>query len=92
MDKNFALGMIEMIGTIGSIEAADVMAKTAEIEVVKQIQIGMAYITVLCIGDVGAVKAAVEAGALIASKVGTLKSSHVIARPHEDVVKVFLGL
>jgi ethanolamine utilization protein EutM len=85
-----ALGMIETKGYVGSVEASDAMVKAANVTLVKNISIGGGLITVLAIGDVGSVKAAVDAGAKAAGKVGELVSSHIIARPHEDLIKVFL--
>lgn len=85
-----ALGMVETKGYVGSVEAADAMAKAASVSLVKTIAIGGAMITVLVKGDVGSVKAAVEAGSKAAAKVGELISSHVIARPHEELLKVFV--
>lgn len=84
-----ALGMIETKGYVGSVEATDAMAKAANVELVKQVQIGGGFLTVLVKGDVGSVKAAVDAGAEAAGRVGELVSSHVIARPHEDLLKNF---
>lgn len=86
-----AIGMIETRGFAGSVEAADAMAKAANITISKTIPIGGGLITVICRGDVASVKAAVDAGAKAAGKVGELAASHVIARPHEDLVKGFLG-
>jgi len=86
-----ALGMIETKGYVGSVEASDAMVKAANVSLVKTIPIGGGMITVLCKGDVGSVKAAVDAGSKAAGKVGELISSHVIARPHEDLMKSFLG-
>ena len=86
-----AIGMIETKGYIGSVEASDAMCKAANVTLVKTIPIGGGMITVLARGDVGSVKAAVEAGAKAASKVGELISSHLIARPHEDLLKTFVG-
>ena len=86
-----ALGMIETKGYTGSIEATDAMAKAANITITKTISIGGGLITVICKGDVASVKAAVDAGSKAAGKVGELVASHVIARPHEDLVKGFLG-
>jgi ethanolamine utilization protein EutM len=88
---NEALGMIETKGYVGSVEASDAMVKAANVSLVKTIAIGGGLITVLCRGDVGSVKAAVDAGSKAAGKVGELVSSHVIARPHEDLLKAFLG-
>jgi ethanolamine utilization protein EutM len=86
-----ALGMIETKGYVGNVEASDAMVKAANVNLVKTIPIGGGLITVLCKGDVGSVKAAVDAGARAASKVGELVSSHILARPHEDLLKSFLG-
>jgi ethanolamine utilization protein EutM len=84
-----ALGMIETKGYVGSVEATDAMAKAANVEIIKQVQIGGGFMTVLVKGDVGSVKAAVEAGADAAGRVGELVSSHVIARPHADLLSQF---
>jgi ethanolamine utilization protein EutM len=86
-----ALGMIETKGYVGSVEASDAMVKAANVTLVKTIAIGGGMITVLAKGDVGSVKAAVEAGSNAAGKVGELISSHIIARPHEDLLKVFVS-
>ena len=86
-----ALGMIETKGYVGSVEATDAMAKAANVQIINQIQIGGAFLTVLVKGDVGSVKAAVDAGAEAAGRVGELVAAHVIARPHEDLAKGFLG-
>ncbi len=80
-----ALGMIETRGLVGAIEAADAMVKAANVEIVGREQIGGGLVTVLVRGDVGAVKAATDAGAAAADRVGELKSVHVIPRPHEEV-------
>jgi ethanolamine utilization protein EutM len=85
-----AIGMIETRGYVGSVEASDAMVKAANVSLVKTIQIGGGMITVLARGDVGSVKAAVDAGSKAAGKVGELISSHIIARPHEDLLKVFI--
>ncbi len=87
---NEALGMVETKGYTGSVEASDAMVKAANVSLVKTVQIGGGFITVLARGDVGSVKAAVDAGSSAASRVGELISSHVIARPHEDLLKVFM--
>ncbi|MSU62518.1 MAG: BMC domain-containing protein [Pedosphaera sp.] len=84
-----ALGMIETRGYIGSVEASDAMVKAANVTLVRTIQIGGGLITVLVRGDVGSVKAAVDAGSKAASKVGELVSSHILARPHDDLLNVF---
>ena len=83
--------MIETKGYVGAVEASDAMVKAANVSLVKTIPIGGGLITVLAKGDVGSVKAAVEAGAGAASRVGELISSHIIARPHDDLVKAFVG-
>ena len=80
-----ALGMIETKGFIGMVEAADAMVKAAKVEIVGYEKVGGAYVTAIVRGDVAAVKAATEAGARAASKVGELVSVHVIPRPHENV-------
>jgi ethanolamine utilization protein EutM len=81
-----ALGMIETKGWVGLVEATDAMGKAANVEIVKTIQIGGAFVTTIVRGDVGSVKAAVEAGAEAAGRVGELVASHVIARPHPDLL------
>lgn len=86
-----SLGMIETRGYAGSVEASDAMAKAASVTLTKEMSIGGGFMTVLCKGDVGSVKAAVEAGTAAAERVGDLIGSHVIARPHPDLVKQ-LGL
>src|SRR5258707_1204051 len=86
-----ALGMIETKGYVGSVEASDAMVKAANVTLVKTIPIGGGLITVLCRGDVGSVKAAIDAGSKAAAKVGELVSSHILARPHDDLLKSFLG-
>jgi ethanolamine utilization protein EutM len=86
-----AIGMIETKGYVGSVEASDAMVKAANVSLVKTIPIGGGLITVVCQGDVGSVKAAVDAGAKAAGKIGELVASHIIARPHEDLVKAFVG-
>jgi ethanolamine utilization protein EutM len=86
-----ALGMIETKGYVGAVEASDAMVKAANVSLVKTIPIGGGMITVLCQGDVGSVKAAVDAGSKAAGKVGELISSHILARPHEDLLKAFLN-
>lgn len=80
-----ALGMVETRGLIGAIEAADAMVKAANVKLVGKEQIGSGLVTVMVRGDVGAVKAATEAGAAAAKRVGELLSVHVIPRPHSDV-------
>ena len=80
-----ALGMIETRGLVGAIEAADAMVKAANVQLVGKEQIGGGLVTVMVRGDVGAVKAATDAGAAAAEKVGELISVHVIPRPHTEV-------
>src|SRR5712675_1116393 len=81
-----AIGLIETKGWVGLVEATDAMCKAANVEVVKTIQIGGAFVTTIVRGDVGSVKAAVDAGTEAAGKVGELIASHVIARPHQDLL------
>lgn len=85
---NEALGMIETKGLVGAIEAADAMTKSANVTLVGYEKIGSGLVTVMVRGDVGATKAAVDAGAVAADKVGELVSQHVIPRPHNDVEKI----
>ena len=80
-----SLGMIETKGLVGAIEAADAMVKSANVQLVGKEQGGGGLVTVMVRGDVGAVKAATDAGAAAAEKVGELISVHVIARPHAEV-------
>ena len=80
-----ALGMVETKGLVGSIEAADAMVKAANVALVGKEHIGGGLVTVMVRGDVGAVKAATDAGACAVEKVGELVSVHVIPRPHGDV-------
>ncbi|MGF7186862.1 microcompartment protein CcmL/EutN [Desulfitispora alkaliphila] len=80
-----ALGMVETKGLIGAIEAADVMVKTADVQLIEKVHIGGGLVTVMAEGDVGAVKAATDAGATAAMRVGKLISAHVIPRPHDDI-------
>ena len=80
-----ALGMVETKGLVGAIEAADAMVKAANVKLIGKEKIGAGYVTVMVRGDVGAVKAATDAGAAAAQRVGELVSVHVIPRPHSDV-------
>lgn len=80
-----ALGLIETRGFVGAIEAADAMVKAANVKLVGSKQVGAGLVTVMVRGDVGAVKAATDAGAAAAERVGELVSVHVIPRPHGDV-------
>ena len=83
-----AIGMIETKGLVGSIEAADAMVKAANVKLMGKEQIGGGYVTVIIEGDVGAIKAATDAGAAAAKRVGELVSVHVIPRPHEELDKI----
>lgn len=83
-----ALGMIETRGLTAAIEAADAMTKAAEVTLIGTEKIGSGLVTVMVRGDVGAVKASVEAGTAAASRLGELVASHVIPRPHADVEKI----
>jgi ethanolamine utilization protein EutM len=84
---NESIGMIETRGYVGSVEASDAMVKAAGVTLVRQIQIGGGFVTVVVKGDVGSVKAAVDAGSEAAKRVGELVCSHVIPRPHPDLLK-----
>ena len=84
---NDSIGMVETRGYVGSVEASDAMVKAANVTFVRQVQIGGGFVTVIVKGDVGSVKAAVEAGAEAAKRVGELICSHIIARPHGELVK-----
>ena len=86
-----ALGRIETKGLIGAIEAADAMVKTANVVLTGKEFIGAGYVTVTVRGDVGAVKAATDAGAAAARRVGELVAVHVIPNPHDDVAKILPG-
>ena len=83
-----ALGMVETRGLTAAIEAAAAMTKAAEVTLIGTEKIGSGLVTVMVRGDVGAVKASVEAGAFAASKLGELVAQHVIPRPHNDVEKI----
>ncbi|OHW61329.1 propanediol utilization protein PduA [Andreesenia angusta] len=85
-----ALGMIETKGLTGAIEAADAMVKAANVNLIGYEKIGFGLVTVMVRGDVGAVKAATDAGAEAARNVGELVSVHVIPRPHSEVERVLL--
>jgi Carbon dioxide concentrating mechanism/carboxysome shell protein len=85
---NEALGMVETKGLVGAIEAADAMTKSANVILTGYEKIGSGLVTVMVRGDVGAVKAAVDAGSVAAAKVGEVMSQHVIPRPHSDVEKI----
>src|ERR1700741_3982949 len=86
-----ALGLVETKGLIATIAATDAMCKAANVSLAGQVQIGGAYVTTLVRGDVGSVRAAVDAGGAAASQHGELVSAHVIPRPEETVLSVFLG-
>jgi microcompartment protein CcmL/EutN len=86
-----ALGFVETKGMVGLVEASDAMCKAANVELVRRLQIGGGYVTTIVRGDVGSVRAAVDAGALAAKAVGELVTSHVIPRPHEGLVAGMLG-
>ncbi|HEX9760264.1 MAG TPA: BMC domain-containing protein [Candidatus Acidoferrales bacterium] len=88
---NEALGLIETRGLVGAIEASDAMVKAANVILIGKEYIGSGYVTVMVRGDVGAVKAATDAGAAAARRVGELVSVHVIPRPHEMVEKILPG-
>lgn len=87
MDKQ-ALGMVETRGLVGAIEAADAMVKAANVTLIGKERVGFGLVTVMVRGDVGAVKASVDAGSAAAKRVGELISVHVIPRPHQDVEKI----
>ena len=82
-----ALGLVETKGFVGMIEASDAMAKSAKVRLLGYEKIGNGLVTTLCRGEVGAVRAAIDAGAAAAQKVGELVSVHVIPRPHGDLEK-----
>jgi ethanolamine utilization protein EutM len=85
---NEAIGLIETKGLVAQIEAADAMLKAANVSLVKQIQIGGAYVTTVIRGDVGSVR--VDAGSAAASKIGELVSAHIIARPDKSLLEAFI--
>ncbi len=85
-----AIGLVETKGLIALVEATDAMAKAANVEIVKRVSIGGGLVTTVVSGDVGSVRAAVEAGAAAATQVGELISSHVIPRPAEGLVNAYL--
>jgi ethanolamine utilization protein EutM len=87
---NDAIGLIETKGLLALIEATDAMAKAANVEIVKRVDIGGGLVTTVVSGDVGSVRAAVEAGAAAAAQVGELLSSHIIPRPAEGLFSAFL--
>jgi ethanolamine utilization protein EutM len=86
-----AIGLVETKGLIGLVAATDAMVKAANVQIVKRIEIGGGLVTTIVNGDVGSVRAAVEAGARVADQAGELVSSHVIANPAEGVLDIFLA-
>ena len=88
MANTNSLGMVETKGLVGAIEAADAMVKAANVTLVGKEHIGSGLVTVMVRGDVGAVKAATDAGASAAERVGELIAVHVIPRPHTEVDKI----
>ncbi|MBN6206347.1 BMC domain-containing protein [Ralstonia pickettii] len=87
-----ALGMIEVKGLVGAIEAADAMTKSANVELIGYEKIGSGLVTIMVSGDVGAVKASTDAGVAAAEKVGEIVSVHVIPRPNKDIDKLISRL
>jgi len=85
-----ALGMVETRGYTGLVEASDAMCKAANVDLITMLSIGGGYVTTLVRGDVGSVRAAVDAGAAAAQRVGELVASHVIPRPHEGLQGVYI--
>ena len=88
---NQALGLLETKGLVALVDASDAMCKAADVQLVKMIQIGGGYVTTIVRGDVGSVRAAVEAGANAASQAGELVASHIIPRPADGVVAAYLS-
>lgn len=88
--SNDAIGLIETRGLIAQIEASDAMLKAANVSLVKQVKIGGAYVTTVIKGDVGSVRAAVDAGASAAAQVGELVSAHLIPRPEASLLENFI--
>ncbi len=86
-----AIGLVETKGLVALVEATDAMAKAANVEIVKKVQIGGGFVTTVVKGDVGSVRAAVEAGANAAAQVGELVGSHIIPRPAEGLVEAYVG-
>jgi ethanolamine utilization protein EutM len=87
-NEYIALGMVETKGVVGAIEAADAMVKAANVILIGKVKVGGGLVTVMVRGDVGAVKAAVDAGAAAAERVGELISCHVIPRPHPELEEI----
>lgn len=88
---NEALGLVETKGLVALVEATDAMAKAANVKILKRVSIGGGLVTTVVTGDVGSVRAAVEAGSAAATQVGELVSSHVIPRPSEGLVAAYIG-
>ncbi|TWT73057.1 BMC domain-containing protein [Allorhodopirellula solitaria] len=88
---NDAIGLIETKGLLPLVEATDAMAKAANVEIVKRVDLGGGLVTTVVSGDVGSVRAAVEAGASAAAQIGELVSSHIIPRPAEGLVAAYFG-
>ena len=86
-----AIGLVETKGLVGLVEATDAMAKAANVQIVKRVDIGGGLVTTVVSGDVGSVRAAVEAGAQAASQVGELTGSHVLPRPAEGLTEAYLS-
>ena len=86
---NSAIGLVETRGLVGLVEATDAMAKAANVSIIKRVGIGGGLVTTIVQGDVGSVRAAVEAGAGAASQVGELVSSHIIPRPAEGLLEAY---
>jgi microcompartment protein CcmL/EutN len=87
---NQALGLLETKGLVGLVDASDAMCKAADVQLVKMIEIGGGYVTTIVRGDVGSVRAAIDAGAAAAKALGELVAAHVIPRPHEGVAEGYL--
>lgn len=87
-EELIALGMVETKGVVGAIEAADAMVKAANVSLIGKVKVGGGLVTVMVRGDVGAVKASVDAGAAAAERVGELMSCHVIPRPHQELEQI----
>lgn len=85
-----AIGLLETKGLVGLVQATDAMAKAANVQIVKRVQIGGGLVTAVVRGDVGSVRAAVEAGANAASQCGELVASHIIPRPAEGIIAAYL--
>jgi len=86
-----AIGLIETKGLVALVEATDAMAKAANVQIVKRVQIGGGLVTTVVRGDVGSVRAAVEAGANAASRIGELVASHIIPRPADGIIAAYLS-